>query len=80
MLLWRLEELCYPPTAAEVQTTSAVALLNLFPGAMGLPGMMHEAGLAAHRYQTRHFRTVWDAVAWFDAHEPGLDWDSPWKP
>lgn len=47
---------------------------------LGLPNMVYSLGTTVQRYQARRFRTIWDAVEWFDANEPGLNGDSPWQP
>jgi hypothetical protein len=81
-ILHRSEELCFPmpPTIPQrFATASVIESLNGSAGPGLLSGITSTVTLA-ERHTQRRFRTIWDAVAWFDENEPGMDWDSPWKP
>jgi hypothetical protein len=74
-LLLRLEELAFPPTPDEVAQSAVAGLLA--PPASAAWSLT----LAATRApRPRHFRTLWDAVAWLKKHHPEIDLDAPPPP
>jgi tRNA A-37 threonylcarbamoyl transferase component Bud32 len=77
-VLHRLEELAFPPSAADARQAVAESVVTGL--AQPLAGGVLAAGRQVKWERGRTFRTTWDAVAWLREHHPEIDLDKPYTP
>jgi hypothetical protein len=78
LVLHRLEELAFPPSAADARQAVAESVVTGLT--QPLAGGVLAAGRQAKWERQRRFRTTWDAVAWLREHHPEIDLDKPYTP